>query len=123
MSRINEMVSVSTPRVKIPRTHWQGLRRIGRDCVCVDGPSAAALARILDAVATCNAAGALPGAAQPALEAQPTKESLPAAVRAMDIVPILFVNRSSRLSFQSTLHALSWARVRSAYAACGAEMA
>ena len=85
----------------------------------LDRPSAAALARTLDAVAECGAGGA---PADGAL-VRPTKESLPAAVRAIDIAPILYVDRESGLFFQSELHARTWARVRSKYAARSTEMA
>jgi hypothetical protein len=75
----------------------------------LDASSATELVRVLDAVAACGA-----GDVQ---DSRPTKKSLPAAARAMDMAPILYVDRSSRLSFQSALHATAWARVRGAYAA------
>lgn len=91
----------------------------------LDTPSVAALVRVLDTIASCDSCdeegGALCTGALPDL-ARPTLESLPAAARALDIAPILYVNRQGNLFFQSTLHACSWARVRGAYAsACTTE--
>jgi len=78
----------------------------------LNASSAADLARVLDAVAACDA-GRAPSApanegARPAL-ARPTVASLPAAARALDVASILYVDRSSRLHFQSVLHANAWA--------------
>ena len=78
----------------------------------LDAPGAAGLARSLDSVASYDS-GLAPsasagGGARPA-RARPTTESLPAAVRAVDLANILYVDRSSRLHFQSALVANTWA--------------
>jgi hypothetical protein len=71
---------------------------------------AGALARALDTALA--AAGAEAGGV-----ALPRKADLPAALRRMDLAPILYVNRMGELSFQSELHRNAWAEVRSRYVA------
>ena len=61
------------------------------------------LARLLDALA-----GGAQGVAQ---------RALPPAARAIDLAPILYINRKRELSFQSQLHRKVWAQVRALYAA------
>ena len=93
-----------------------GLEAFAKIFRLLDAPSAAELVIVLDAVAACGAPGAPAGEALHDL-AQPTKESLPEAVRDMDMAPILYVDRTSRLYFQSALHANVWARKRGTFAA------
>ena len=45
------------------------------------------------------------------------QHALPAAARAVDLAPILYINRERELSFQSQLHRRVWALVRAKYAA------
>ena len=87
----------------------------------LDAHSKVELARVLDAVTSCDDVDT--GAAASAGDAtaagsllRPTREALPAAVRSMDHATILYVDRSSALYFQSQLHARAWSRVRGAYA-------
>jgi hypothetical protein len=83
----------------------------------LDDSGAKELTRVLDAVAACG-----DGDDQGALTlARPTKESLPAVARAMDVAPILYVDRSSGLFFQSTLHANTWRGARGAFASRSAK--
>ena len=45
------------------------------------------------------------------------QRALPAALRDIDIAPILYINRERELRFQSQLHRRAWAQVRAKYAA------
>jgi energy-coupling factor transporter ATP-binding protein EcfA2 len=88
----------------------------------LEKPHAAELARILDGVAACGASDALAGETL-RVRARPKKESLPDSVRALEIAPILYVDRASGLFFQSALHANAWAGLRGEYVTRGKEMA
>ena len=80
----------------------------------LDAASTARLSSVLDAVADSSVGKQF---------GRPTEKSLPDAVSAEDVAPLLYVDRSSGLFFQSTLHANVWARVRGAYATRAARMA
>ena len=73
------------------------------------------LAHMLDAIAACDDAGAAGDAVQEgSLPPRPTMEALPSAVQRMDVATILYVDRSSKLFFQSHLHARAWPLERGA---------
>ena len=91
---------------------------------------AAELAKLLDSIEACEAAlegraaqqaAAPSGAAAegPLAESlvRPVKEMLPAALRHVDVAPILLVNRKRELLFQSQLLRRCWAQLRLRYAA------
>lgn len=74
-----------------------------------DEDAAASIVCVLDAIALADAEGAG--------RRRPTKMDLPKVYREADVAPILFVNRSYELFFQSQLHAHAWTLVRNKYAA------
>lgn len=80
----------------------------------LDQRSAAELARMLDAVAACDDDASATGDTDAVADLllRPTMEALPAAVQRVGFATILYVDRSSRLFFQSQLHARVWARMR-----------
>ena len=74
-----------------------------------DEDAATLIARVLNAIALADIEGAG--------HRRPTKMDLPKVYREADVAPILFVNRSYELFFQSQLHAHAWTLVRDKYAA------
>jgi hypothetical protein len=77
---------------------------------------AAALGRLLDSIEACEAAAERAGG-RSADAARPVKGMLTGGLRLLDMAPILYIDRSRKLSFQSLLHRRMWARLRSEYVA------
>jgi hypothetical protein len=77
---------------------------------------AAALGRLLDSIEACEAAAEGAGG-RSAYAAFPGKEMLTGGLQHLDLAPILYIDRSRELSFQSLLHRRTWARLRSKYVA------
>jgi hypothetical protein len=77
---------------------------------------AAVLGRLLDSIEACEAAAEGPGG-RSVDAARPVKEMLTGGLQHLDMAPILYIDRSRELSFQSLLHRRAWARLRSKYVA------
>ena len=84
--------------------------RLGRD-------DAAVLGRLLDSIEACEAAAEGAGGRSTTDAARPVKEMLTGGLQLLDMAPILYIDRSRELSFQSLLHRRTWARLRSKYVA------
>ena len=83
--------------------------RLGRD-------DAAVLGRLLDSIEACEAAAEGAGG-RGTDAARPVKGMLTGGLQHLDMAPILYIDRSRKLSFQSLLHRRMWARLRSEYVA------
>ena len=74
------------------------------------------LGRLLDRIEACEAAAEGAGGRSTDV-ARPVKGMLTGGLQHLDMAPILYIDRSRELSFQSLLHRRTWARLRSKYVA------
>jgi hypothetical protein len=82
----------------------------------LDRDDAAALGSLLDNIEACEAAAEGAGG-RSTDAARPVKGMLTGGLRHLDMAPILYIDRSRKLYFQSLLHRRMWARLRSEYVA------